>query len=80
MQSMQSGFMSMLSPFLKTGTAMQKNIGSVGQKLKSLDELEVENGQLVSENTVPLDITATIKRRITLPRFVLNMTILDFDN
>ena len=29
---------------------MQKNIGSVGQRLKSLDELEVENGQLVAEN------------------------------
>lgn len=50
MQSMQSGFMSMLSPFLKTGTAMQRNIGSVGERLKTLDELEVENVQLVAEN------------------------------
>lgn len=50
MQALQSGFYSMLSPFLKTGTAVQANIGSVGERLKNLDELEVENKKLLAEN------------------------------
>jgi rod shape-determining protein MreC len=50
MQSLQSGFMSMLSPFLRTGSAVQENIGSVGRRLKTLDELEVENRKLTGEN------------------------------
>lgn len=50
MQSMQSGFMSMLSPFLRTGSAMQENLGSVGRRLQTLDELEVENKKLSVEN------------------------------
>ena len=50
MQSLQSGFMSIFSPFLRTSTAVQENIGSVGQRLKTLDELEVENRQLLTEN------------------------------
>lgn len=29
---------------------MQKNIGSVGQRLKTLDELEEENGKVIAEN------------------------------
>jgi rod shape-determining protein MreC len=50
MQAMQSGFMSMLSPFLRTGSAMQENLGSVGRRLQTLDELEVENKKLLVEN------------------------------
>ena len=50
MQAMQSGFMSMLSPFLRTGSAMQENLGSVGRRLQTLDELEVENKKLMVEN------------------------------
>ena len=50
MQALQSVFYSMLSPFLKTGTAVQANIGSVGERLKNLDELEVENKKLLAEN------------------------------
>lgn len=50
MQSLQAGFMSIFSPFLQTGSAVQENIGSVGRRLKTLDELEVENRQLLSEN------------------------------
>jgi len=50
MQSMQSTFMSMLSPFLRTGSAVQENIGSVGRRLQTLDELEVENKKLSVEN------------------------------
>jgi rod shape-determining protein MreC len=50
MQSLQSGFMSMLSPFLRTGSAVQENIGSVGRRLKTLDELEAENSRLTIDN------------------------------
>ncbi len=48
--AMKANFMSLLSPFLRTGTAVQQNIGSFGQRLKTLDELEVENTQLKTEN------------------------------
>lgn len=48
--SMKASFMSVLSPFLRTGTAVQQNIGSFGRRLKNLDELEVENAQLKTEN------------------------------
>jgi len=50
MQSMQSTFMSFLSPFLRTGSAVQENLGSVGRRLQTLDELEVENKKLSVEN------------------------------
>jgi rod shape-determining protein MreC len=43
-------FMGVLAPFLNTGSAVQQNIGSFGQRLKTLDELEVENTQLRTEN------------------------------
>jgi rod shape-determining protein MreC len=49
---MQSTFMSLLSPFLRTGSAVQENIGSVGRRLQTLDELEVENKKLSVENRV----------------------------
>jgi rod shape-determining protein MreC len=51
MQSLQSGFMAVLSPVLRTGSAVQENIGSVGQRLKTLDELEIENKKLLEENS-----------------------------
>jgi rod shape-determining protein MreC len=50
--SMKASFMSLLSPFLRTGTAMQQNIGSFGQRLQTLDELDVENTRLKIENRV----------------------------
>lgn len=49
-QSMHSGFMSLMSPFLRTGSAVQENLGSVGRRLQTLDELEVENKKLSVEN------------------------------
>ena len=49
-QSMHSGFMSLMSPFLRTGSAVQENLGSVGRRLQTLDELEVENKKLSTEN------------------------------
>jgi rod shape-determining protein MreC len=50
MQSMQSGFMSILSPFLRTGSAVQEKIGSMGEGLKTLDQLDVENRKLKEQN------------------------------
>jgi len=50
LQRMQSSFLDLVSPFVKTGSAVQKQIGAVGQGLKSLDQLEAENTQLQTDN------------------------------
>lgn len=50
LRSVQAGILSVLSPFLRTGTAVQENIGAVGKRLQTLDELEVENKELQNEN------------------------------
>jgi hypothetical protein len=31
-----------MSPFLRTGSAVQENLGSVGRRLQTLDELEAK--------------------------------------
>ena len=49
MQKMQAGFLGMLGPFLRTGSAVQKQIGAMGSGLKSLDQLEKENRELLTE-------------------------------
>ena len=49
-QKAQAGFFSILSPFFKTGSAVQNQLGSVGKKLKNFDELLEENGRLTTEN------------------------------
>lgn len=49
-QKLQGGFFGILSPFFKTGSAVTSEIGSVGQKLKTLDELKAENAKLTTEN------------------------------
>ena len=43
MQRLQAGFLSVISPFLKTGSAVQRQIGAMGEGLKTLDQLEREN-------------------------------------
>lgn len=50
MQGMQSALLSMMSPFLKTGSAVQQGIGAMGQGLKTLDQLEADNRRLLTEN------------------------------
>jgi len=50
MQRLQAGFLSIISPFLKTGSAVQRQIGAMGEGLKTLDQLERENEQLKAEN------------------------------
>ncbi|HET9523184.1 MAG TPA: rod shape-determining protein MreC [Terrimicrobiaceae bacterium] len=51
MRRLQAGFLSAVSPFLKTGSAVQRQLGAMGKGLKTLDELEAENRQLKIENT-----------------------------
>lgn len=45
-----SGFLSWVAPFLKTGDAVGRQLGSVGKDLKTLDQLEAETRQLTLEN------------------------------
>lgn len=51
MQKLQAGFLTAVSPFLKTGSAVQRQLGAMGKGLKTLDELEEENRRLKIENT-----------------------------
>ena len=46
MQKLQAGFLSAVSPFLKTGSAVQRQLGAMGEGLKTLDQLEDENKRL----------------------------------
>lgn len=50
MQKMQAGFLGLMAPFLKTGSAVQEQIGGIGQGLKTLDQIEEENRKLTTEN------------------------------
>lgn len=50
MQAMQAVFMGLVSPFVKTSSAVGEQIGNVGQSLKTLDELEADNRKLTLEN------------------------------
>ncbi len=49
-RKLQAGFYQLISPFLSTGSGLQKQITSVRTGLKSLDELERENNSLKVEN------------------------------
>jgi len=50
MQSLQAGLMNVLSPFVRTGSAVQEKIGSMGEGLKTLDQLDTENRKLKEQN------------------------------
>jgi rod shape-determining protein MreC len=49
-RKLQAGFYSLLSPFLKTGSGIQKSITSVSTGLKTLEEVERDNASLKVEN------------------------------
>jgi rod shape-determining protein MreC len=49
-RKLQAGFYSLISPFLKTGSGIQKSITSVSTGLKTLDELDRDNASLKVEN------------------------------
>jgi rod shape-determining protein MreC len=49
-RKLQSGFYQLLSPFLKSGSGLEKQITSVRTGLKTLEELEKDNANLHVEN------------------------------
>ena len=50
MQSLQGKFLSLVSPFLRAGNVVQQELGSMGQGLKTLDQLEEEKRKLAQQN------------------------------
>ncbi len=50
MQGLQSAFLSVLSPFLRTGSAVSQELENAGKNLKTLDQLEAENRELTLRN------------------------------
>jgi rod shape-determining protein MreC len=50
MQNLQAKYFGWISPFVETGSAVQRQIGSMGQGLQTLEELEEENLRLATEN------------------------------
>lgn len=50
LKGMQSGLLSVMAPFLKTGSAVQQGLGAMGKGFKSLEELEADNRRLETEN------------------------------
>lgn len=61
MQKLQAGLLSVVAPFLKTGTSVQEQIGAVGTGLKTLDQLEAENKQLNTENRELRAVNQTLR-------------------
>src|SRR5438045_7784527 len=49
-RKLQAGFYSLISPFLRTGSGLQKSITSVSTGLKTLEEVERDNASLKVEN------------------------------
>lgn len=74
MQKVQAGFLGIVSPFLRTGSAVKQEIGSVGQGLKSLQEVEEENRKLSAENK-ELRATNQILRDIEIENNKLRMAL-----
>ncbi len=60
-QKVQRSVLSVLSPFLRTGSAVQEGLGAMGKGLKTLDQLEEDNRRLERENK-QLRATNTILR------------------
>ena len=61
MRGLQSMFLSLFSPFARTGAAVTEQLGSVGQSLKSLDQLERENRELILKNRELLTINQLLR-------------------
>ncbi len=49
-RKLQAGFYQLISPFLTTGSSLEKQLTQVRTGLKSLEELERDNAQLRTEN------------------------------
>ena len=50
-RKVQSAVLGLLSPFQRTGSAVQEGLGAMGKGLKSLDQLEDDNRKLERDNT-----------------------------
>lgn len=60
-QAMKAAFLQVISPFLKTGNAAQRQITSVTKGLKTLEQLEDENQRLIVENKNLKAINQTLR-------------------
>lgn len=60
-QKAQSTFLGFISPFLKTGSNLEKKITVIREGLKTLDQLEVENKDLHVQNKELQAINSTLR-------------------
>jgi len=60
-QRVQTSFLGMISPFLKTGSDLERKITAVRQGLKTLQELEADNKQLSVSNKELQAINQTLR-------------------
>ncbi|XHR27040.1 MAG: rod shape-determining protein MreC [Chthoniobacteraceae bacterium] len=60
-QRAQTSFLGVISPFLKTGSNLDRKISAVRQGLKSLQELETENQQLAVSNKELKAVNQTLR-------------------
>lgn len=49
-QNVQSGFLGVFSPFLRSGSSLERRLTAFKENLKTLDQLEQENNTLVIQN------------------------------
>ena len=57
----QSAFLGVISPFLRTGSDLEKRITAIRSGLKTLDQLEVENRRLSVENKELRAVNTTLR-------------------
>ncbi len=60
-QKVQSTFLGIISPFLKTGSELEKKITAVRGGLKTLNQLETENKQLFVRNKELQAVNSTLR-------------------
>lgn len=60
-QRVQSGFLDLITPFLRTGSDLERKITDVRRGLKRLQEVEAENQQLIVSNKKLLVINQTLR-------------------
>ena len=50
LSGLQTGLLGLISPFTRSGHAVQSGIGSIGKDLMTLDQLQMEYARLLTEN------------------------------
>ncbi len=60
-QKVQSTFLGVISPFLKTGSDFEKKITVIREGLKTLDQLEIDNKDLVVHNKELQAVNSTLR-------------------